>query len=98
MTTQRARAHARVIKTVRDLGPAKLHPSEQARIRCATDAMFFCADLANDRSAREAFADVQALTDQLVAGGRWTHEMVGQLVGDLWACGPGLEQALRSAA
>jgi polyhydroxyalkanoate synthesis regulator phasin len=33
-------------------------------------------------------ADVDALTEQLVASGRWSDERAKQLADDLLACGP----------
>ena len=98
VTSQRARAYGRVIKTLRELGPAKLLPAEQARIRGAADALLFCADVASDPSAGAAFSDLVALREHLVASGRWTAERADQLVGDVWACSPSLDVALRSAA
>jgi len=53
MTPDRARAYARVMKTIRDLGPAKLRSSEQEVTRIAADSLLFCADLVNDHAARE---------------------------------------------
>lgn len=93
MTRERARAHARVMMTL--TGPAPLLPSEQARAHCAADALLFCADIAADRSARAAFADIETMREQLVATRRWTRAGARRLVDDVWACGPG---ALRAAA
>jgi hypothetical protein len=42
MTSRRATAYRRVVKTLRDFGAAKLWPAEQARIREAADALLFC--------------------------------------------------------
>lgn len=98
MTNERARAYARVMTTLRDLGPAKLLPSEQARIRSAADALLFCASIAADRSARNGFADVEALRAHLVDSGRWTRERANALGDDVWACGPALDVALAPAA
>jgi hypothetical protein len=98
MNNQRARAYARVTRTVNELGPAKLLPSEQSRIRHAADTMLFCADLSHDRSARTEFADVDLLREHLVASGRWSEQRAAELVDDLWACGPGLLAALPAAA
>lgn len=86
------------MKTLRDLGPAKLLPAEQARVRSATDALLFCASLPTDRSARAAFTDVEALLELLVSSGRWTPERAAALEDDVWACGPGLGAALAAAA
>jgi hypothetical protein len=98
MTRERARAYARVMKTLTDLGPAKLLSAEQARIRSAADALLFCASIATDRSARTAFADVETLRELLVASGRWTPERAARLEDDVWACGPALGATLAAAA
>ena len=91
MTSQRARAYARVTMTLDNHGPAKLLGPEQARIRHVADTLLFCADLPNDASARAEFADVEALLEHLVACGRWSRERADSLSDDVWACGPGPE-------
>jgi hypothetical protein len=85
MTTERTQAYGRVIKTLEDLGPAKLQPAEQDRIREAADTLIFAADL---DEARAALEDVDALAEHLVESGRWTSERADRLVQDLLACGP----------
>jgi hypothetical protein len=85
MTSDRTQAYGRVIKTLEDLGPAKLQPLEQERIREAADNLIFAADL---EDARDALADVEALAEHLVASGRWSGERAEQLADDLLACGP----------
>jgi hypothetical protein len=85
MNAERTQAYGRVIKTLEDLGPAKLQPEEQERIRDAADTLIFAADL---DEARPTLADVDALAEHLVASGRWTEERADQLVDDLLACGP----------
>jgi hypothetical protein len=85
MNTERTQAYGRVVKTLEDLGPAKLQPAEQDRVREAADTLIFAVDL---ESARTALADVDALSEHLVASGRWTDERADQLVRDLLACGP----------
>jgi hypothetical protein len=97
MTSQRARAYARVMKTLHDIGPAKLRSSEQAVTRVAADSLLFCADIVNDRAARKAFSDFDAMREHLVATGRWTTRSAAQLADDLWACGPAFDVALRAA-
>jgi hypothetical protein len=89
MTSIRAAAYRRVVKTLRDVGPAKLFPAEQACIREAADALLFCADIDDDRDARGAFGDLVALADDLVLCERWTAPRVQELLDDIWACGPG---------
>jgi hypothetical protein len=85
MTSDRTQAYGRVIKTLDDLGPAKLQPAEQDRIREAADTLIFAADL---DEARSTLADLEALVEHLVASGRWTAERADQLAADLLACGP----------
>ena len=85
MTSDRTQAYGRVIKTLEDLGPAKLQPAEQDRIREAADTLIFAADL---DEARTTLADLEALVEHLVASGRWTAERAEQLAADLLACGP----------
>jgi hypothetical protein len=85
MTSERTQAYGRVIKTLEDLGPSKLQPAEQDRIRDAADNLIFAADL---DEARTALMDVEALAEHLVASGRWTSERADQLASDLVACGP----------
>jgi hypothetical protein len=97
MTSDRARAYARVMKTLTDLGPAKLRSTEQALTRLAADALLFCADIVNDRSARDAFADFDEMCEQLIASGRWTPDRADQFADDVWACGPAFDIALRAA-
>lgn len=94
MNAQRARAYTRLMRTLEDLGPAKLLAYEQARIRFAADSLLFCADLVHDRSARAAHADFDRLRDQLVRSGRWSRERAGRLADDVWNCGPGFAAPL----
>ena len=85
MTSERTQAYGRVVKTIEDLGPSKLQPFEQDRIREAADNLIFAADL---DEARATMDDVETLAAHLVASGRWTSERAEQLVADLLACGP----------
>ena len=85
MTSDRTQAYGRVVKTLEDIGPAKLQPSEQDRIRDAADNLIFAANLDDARATLE---DVEALVEHLVASGRWTTERAEQLAADLLACGP----------
>ena len=85
MTSVRTQAYGRVVKTLDDIGPAKLQPAEQQRIRDAADTLIFAADL---EEARRAMADVDELAEHLVASDRWSEERARQLVDDLLACGP----------
>jgi hypothetical protein len=85
MTSERSQAYGRVMQTIADLGPAKLHPSEQDRIRDAADALLFCEDAT---AAAEALVDIRALTGHLVESGRWLDESAERLLGDLEDAGP----------
>jgi hypothetical protein len=85
MNTERTQAYGRVIKTLDDVGAAKLQPAEQARIREAADDLVFAVDFEEARAALEA---ADELAEHLVATGRWTPERAGELIHDLLACGP----------
>jgi hypothetical protein len=85
MNSERTQAYGRVIKTLEDLGPAKLQPAEQDRIRDAADTLIFAAGFDEARAAME---DVDALVDHLVASGRWSAERAQELLQDLLGCGP----------
>jgi hypothetical protein len=85
MNSERTQAYGRVIKTLEDLGPAKLQPAEQDRIREAADTLIFAAGFDEARAAME---DVDALVEHLVATGRWTPERAQELLQDLLGCGP----------
>ena len=85
MTNERTQAYGRVVKTLDEIGPTKLQPAEQARVRDAADTLIFAADLDD---ARAAMADVDSLAEHLVASDRWSEERAKQLVDDLLACGP----------
>jgi hypothetical protein len=85
------------MKTLRELGPAKLQAREEALTRLAADALLFCADLVDDRSARDTFAAFDEMHERLVTSGRWTRQRAAQLADDVWACGPAFAVALRAA-
>ena len=85
MTSDRTQAYGRVVKTLDDIGPAKLQPAEQERIREAAYTLIFAAE---PDEARAALEDVESLAAHLVASERWTTELAEQLLGDLLACGP----------
>jgi hypothetical protein len=85
MTNERTQAYGRVVQTLAELGPTKLLPGEQARIREAADTLIFAADL---EEAAEALGDMGALAEHLLESGRWLQERLDQLVGDLLGCGP----------
>jgi hypothetical protein len=85
MNTERTQAYGRVVKTLDDVGPAKLQRAELQRVRDAADTLIFAFDL---DEARAALEDVDALTEHLVESGRWSDERAQQLVDDILACGP----------
>ena len=85
MTNERTQAYGRVVQTLAELGPTKLLPAEQARIRDAADNLIFAADL---DEARDALLDMSALAEHLLKSGRWLEERIDRLVSDLLACGP----------
>ena len=85
MNNERTQAYGRVVKTLEDLGPTKLQPAEQDRVRDAADTLIFAA---GHDEARAAMADVDSLAEHLVASDRWSDERARQLVDDLLACGP----------
>jgi hypothetical protein len=85
MTSERTQAYGRVIRTLDDVGPTKLHADEQTRIREAADTLIFAATAAE---VRDTLDDVEALGEHLVATGRWSEERAAELVQDLVACGP----------
>jgi hypothetical protein len=85
MNSERTQAYGRVMKTLEDLGPAKLQPAEQDRIRDAADTLIFAAGF---DEAQKALEDVDALAEHLVASGRWSSERAQELLQDLLGCGP----------
>src|SRR5215470_10578451 len=60
MTNERTQAYGRVVQTLDELGPTKLQPSEQARIREAADVLIFAVDL---EEASNALRDMGALAE-----------------------------------
>jgi hypothetical protein len=99
MTTNRARAYGRVLTLISDLGPAKLHPSEQQAVRDAADALLFSVDVASDADAREALGALVEVVDNLVDSERLLRETGEDLLDAVEACGPQTEpMALPAAA
>ena len=58
MNAERAQSYGRVMKTLADMGPAKLQPRERDLVREAADAMLFSNDLEQDPHAVMAFQAV----------------------------------------
>jgi hypothetical protein len=85
MNSERTQAYGRVVKTLEDLGPAKLQPAELDRVRDAADTLIFAVGVEETRAAME---DIDVLAEHLVASDRWSEERARQLVEDLLACGP----------
>jgi hypothetical protein len=86
MNSARTQAYGRIVKTLEDLGPAKLLPSEQERIREAADTLIFASGSEDD--VVSAVDDVRALADHLAESGRWSDERAAELVDDILATGP----------
>lgn len=97
MSPNRTQAYRRVMHTLDELGPSKLQPAEQDRIRLAADNLVFSSALATDAEAMRALADVEALSDALIESGRWEQITAARLVADLRGCGPELEPELKAA-
>jgi hypothetical protein len=85
MTSERTQAYGRVLHTLEDVGPTKLHDSEQERIREAADTLIFAATL---DEARDALRDIDALAEHLASSGRWSAQRTAELAQDIVACGP----------
>ena len=88
MTPERSKAYGRLMKIIAATGEDALKPDEQALLREAGDALFFCEDIALDDDARDALARVTDLAGQLVGAERWDPELAESVMEDLEACGP----------
>ncbi len=86
MTSERTQAYGRIVKTLEDLGPAKLLAAEQERIRDAADTLIFASG--PDDHVVAALEDVRTLAGHLAESGRWTEERAAALVDDVAATGP----------
>ena len=84
MNSERSQAYGKVMKWLADLGPAKLHQTEQDLIRDAADTLLF----AEDESAETALARVEELAVTLVESDRLLEETAQQLLRDLEDAGP----------
>ncbi len=87
MTSDRAQAYGRVVKTIDELAATKLLAPEQQRIRDAADTLLFC-ETPDAPGAREALGDIEELTRHLAQSERWTEERARALADDVVACGP----------
>lgn len=88
MSPQRTESYLRVVEVLDELGPSKLQPGEQDRIRDAADTLIFCGDLDADVDAREALRDIDELCEALVLSGRWTAPSARALLNAIAGCGP----------
>jgi hypothetical protein len=98
MTTNRARAYGRVMTLIDQLGPAKLHDSEQQAVRDAADALVFTTDVASDEEARSALRHLDEVMGQLVASERLVAETADSILDAVEACGPQTEPLALPAA
>ena len=76
------------MRTLDEMGPAKLHDFEREEIRAAADTLFFAEDLGEDTEARDAVARITALARNLVDSERWLDETARMLLSDVLGCGP----------
>lgn len=84
MNSERSQAYGRVMTTLSDLGPAKLHDDEQQLIRDAADALLFTEDAGAD----PVLDRIDQLASRLVDSGRLLEETADKLISDLEDCGP----------
>jgi hypothetical protein len=87
MSPDRTQAYMRVMRTLDELGPTKLHGLEQDVIRDAADSLIFAAS-ASEAEAGTAIANIEALVEHLSGSGRWLPERAAGLLEDILACGP----------
>jgi hypothetical protein len=85
MNSERTQAYGRVLRTLEDMGPVKLHLREQERVREAADTLLFAT---THEDARAALEDVDALCEHLAATGRWSSRRAAELAQEILACGP----------
>lgn len=88
VTSRRAEAYGRVVRILDGPDGEELRPEELARIREATDSLFFCEEVDNDPAAREAADEIADLAVELVESGRWDEDTAEELVSEVLACGP----------
>jgi len=98
MSPERTHAYRRVLHTLDELGPTKLQPAEQERIRYAADSLIFCPDLLEDDATRDSLEDTELLVEVLVESGRWERVTADRLIADLRGCGPEIPVQLQQAA
>ena len=88
MTSQRAEAYGRVMKTLADLSASKFHGNEESTIREAAESLLFSDDLAGDEAATDALSAAADLCALLVSSDRLVPETAERLLTELEACGP----------
>ena len=88
MNAQRAQAYGRVMKTLADMGPAKLQPRERDLVREAADALLFARSIDEDAHAQMAFDALHEMVANLVEAERWMYESADRLLSDVEDCGP----------
>jgi hypothetical protein len=88
MTSERAQAYGRLMKTLSERGSEELRPEEQETIREAADSLLFCEDLSTDDEASDGLTRVGDLAGDLVGSGRWGPDRAERLLRDIEACGP----------
>jgi hypothetical protein len=76
------------MRTLEDVGPAKLNEAERDRVRHAADTLFFAEDLGTDSDARDAVSDITALARHLVESERWLDESARKMLQDVLGAGP----------
>jgi hypothetical protein len=86
MTSDRAQHYAALMTFLRDIGPAKLQPAEQDRVREAADTVVLAG--AWDDAVERALEDVDDLAERLVDGGRWEADGAERLVEMVADCAP----------
>ena len=79
MNSERSQAYGRIMKTLSDLGPAKLHADEQELIRDAADELLFT----EGAGAEQVLDRVDKLASRLVDSGRLLEETAEKLISDL---------------
>jgi hypothetical protein len=88
MNAERAQAYGRVMKTLNDMGPAKLQPRERELVREAADAMLFAEDAQQDAHALMAMRALSEMAENLIESERWMFESADRLLRDVEDCGP----------
>jgi hypothetical protein len=88
MTSERAQAYGRLMKTIDRLRGSKFHSDEEEIVREAADALFFCDDLEGDATAQQALWAFHELTDRLIESDRITPETAHGLTAQVEDCGP----------